>query len=63
MEMCGLRVTQIHGLPKMNTSYIWYITKSISVIIVVYDVLWAGDEKSAIYSLDLADLYQHVLKM
>ena len=57
MEMCGLRVTQIHGLPKMHTSYIWYITKSRSVIIVVYDVLWAGDEKFAIYSLDLADVY------
>ena len=56
MEMCGLRVKQIHGLLKMHTSYIWYITKSISVIIVLY-VLWAGDDKFAIYSLDLADVY------
>ena len=62
MEMCALRVTQIYGLLKMHTSYIWYITKSISVIIVVY-VLWAGDDKFAIYSLDLADVYQNVLKM
>ena len=56
MEMCGLRVTQIHGLLKMQTSYIWYISKSMSVIIAVY-VLWAGDDKFAIYSLDLADVY------
>ena len=39
------------------------ITKSISVIIVVYDVLWAGDDKFAILSLDLAGVYLHVLKM
>ena len=63
MEMCGLKVTQIYGLLKMHTSYIWYITKSISVIIVVYDVLWAGDEKFVIYALDLAIVYLHVLKM